>query len=245
MGLTLVEHAEAMLYIGLCRYPEACAAAQRGTANPQELAFSTWSFSQLVEAAARSNQRELADDAMERLAQSTRACGTDWALGVEARSRALVSDDGDAEGCYRDAIDRLSRTRMRSEHARAHLLYGEWLRRQARRTDAREQLRTAHQMFADMGMEAFAERTRRELVGAGGKIRKRRVETRDELTPQERQIARLARDGLSNPEIGARLFLSPRTVEWHLKKVFTKLGIKSRMALHDAVPVGDLDVEPA
>jgi len=155
MGLTLIEHAEAVLYNGLGRYQEACAAAQRGAANPQELAFSLSSLPQLVEAATRSSQPTLADDAMQRLAQVTSAAGTDWALGIEARSRALVSDDGDAEPCYRDAIDHLGRTRNASELARVHLLYGEWLRRQARRTNAREQLRTAHQMFGDMGMEAL------------------------------------------------------------------------------------------
>jgi DNA-binding CsgD family transcriptional regulator len=236
MGLTLVEHAAAVLYNGLGRYEEACAAAQLGADNPQELAFSLWSLVQLVEAAARSNQPALADDAMQRLAHATSAAGTDWALGIEARSRALVTEGEPAEAHYLDAIDRLGRTRVRGEFARAHLLYGEWLRRHARRTDAREHLRTAHEMFGDMGMEAFAERARRELSSTGEKVRKRRDDTRDDLTPQELQIAQLARDGLSNGEIGARLFLSPRTIEWHLKKVFTKLGIKSRLALHDALP---------
>jgi DNA-binding CsgD family transcriptional regulator len=236
MGLTLIEHSEAVLYNGLSRHPEACVAAKRGAANPQELAFSLWSLPQLVEAASRSGQPTLADDAMERLAQTTSASGTDWALGVEARSRALVSDDGDAEPCYRDAIDHLGRTRIASELARAHLLYGEWLRRQARRTDAREQLRTAHQLFGDMGMEAFAARARRELANLGENVRKRRDDTRAELTPQELQIAHLARDGLSNPEIGARLFLSPRTVEYHLRKVFGKLAISSRHELSNALP---------
>ena len=132
---------------------------------------------------------------------------------------------------YREAIDRLGRTRLRPELARAHLLYGEWLRRENRRVDARAQLRAAHELFATIGMEAFAERARGELLATGEKVRKRAAETRDELTPQERQIARLARDGLSNPEIGARLFLSPRTVEWHLRKVFAKLGIRSRQEL--------------
>ena len=236
MGLTIIEHAEAVLYNGLGRYQEACAAAQQGAANPQELAFSLWSLPQLVEAATRSGQPTLADDAMQRLAQTTSASGTDWALGVEARSRALVSDDGDAEPCYRDAIGHLGRTRVASELARAHLLYGEWLCRQVRRTDAREQLRTAHQMFADMGMEAFAQRARRQLASTGENVRRRRDDTRDELRPQELQIAQLARDGLSNPEIGARLFLSPRTVEYHLRKVFAKLDIRSRHELSNALP---------
>ena len=236
MGLTLIEHAEAVLYNGLGRYAEACAAAQRGAGHPQELAFSTWSLPQLVEAAVRSDQPGLAEDAMRRLEAATSACGTDWALGLEARSRALVSDDEQAERWHRAAVERLGRTRVHAELARAHLLYGEWLRRRARRADARDQLRTAHELFRGMGMEAFAERARRELVGTGQRIRRRGPDTRDELTPQQLQIAELARDGLSNPEIGARLFLSPRTVEWHLKKVFKKLGIKSRQALHDALP---------
>ena len=162
-----------------------------------------------------------------------------------ARSRALLSEREAAEDSYAEAIDRLSRTRLRAELARAHLLYGEWLRRQGRRTDARTQLRTAHEMLDTIGMEAFAERARRELVATGAKARKRTVETRDELTPQEQQIASLARDGLSNPEIGARLFLSPRTVEWHLKKVFTKLEISSRMGLHDALRSADREATPA
>src|ERR687897_3097862 len=160
------------------------------------------------------------------------------------RSRALLSEREAAEKFYAEAIDRLSRTRLRAELARARLLYGEWLRRQGRRTDARTQLRTAHGMLETIGMEAFAERARRELVATGGRVRKRTVETRDELTPQEQQIARLARDGLSNPEIGARLFLSPRTVEWHLKKVFTKLEISSRMGLHDALPSAGPELAP-
>jgi DNA-binding CsgD family transcriptional regulator len=235
MGLTLLEHSEAVLYNGLGRYEEACAAAQRGVANPHELAFSLWSLPQLVEAATRSGQPALAEDAMQRLAQTTSASGTDWALGVEARSRALVSDDGDAEPWYRDAIEHLGRTRVASELARAHLLYGEWLRRQARRTDAREHLRTAHQMFGDMGMEAFAERARRELARTGETVRQRREHSHDGLTPQELQIAQLAREGLSNPEIGARLFLSPRTVEYHLHKVFGKLSIGSRNQLAEAL----------
>ena len=170
-----------------------------------------------------------------RLTDATSAAGGDWALGIEARSRALLSDGAAAERAYQEALDRLSRTRLRPELARAHLLYGEWLRREGRRADAREQLRSAHERFSGIGMEAFAERARRELTATGEKVRKRISETRDELTAQEEQIARLARDGLSNPEIGARLFLSPRTVEWHLKKVFAKLGISSRRQLRTAL----------
>src|SRR5205814_832071 len=154
-------------------------------------------------------------------------------------------DDRGAEPFYLEAIDRLGRTRVRAEHARAHLLYGEWLRREGRRIDGREQLRTAHRMFTDMRMEAFAERARRELLATGEKVRKRVDETRDQLTPQEEQIAQLARQGLTNPEIGAQLFLSPRTVEWHLRKVFTKLGIRSRHALSDVLPRSESELAPA
>ena len=160
-------------------------------------------------------------------------------------SRALLSEGETAEGLYREAIERLGRTRLRPELARAHLLYGEWLRRANRRVDARVQLRAAHDQLMSLGMEAFAERARRELLATGEKLRKRTVETRDELTAQERQIARLARDGLSNPEIGARLFLSPRTVEWHLGKVFTKLGVRSRRELANALPGSDSQLVPA
>jgi DNA-binding CsgD family transcriptional regulator len=231
MGLTLIEHATAMLYNALGRYREACEAAQRGAAYPQELAFSAWSLVLLVEAAARSDQSALARAALEQLVQTTGPSGTDWALGVEARSRALVSDDGDAERFYRDAIDHLARTRVRMELARAHLLYGEWLRRQRRSVDAREQLRTAYEMFSEMGMEAFAARAQRDLIATGVSVSKRTVEASQTLTPQEAHIARLARDGLSNPEIGIRLFISPRTVQYRLRKVFLKLDITSRNQL--------------
>jgi DNA-binding NarL/FixJ family response regulator len=234
----------AVLYNGLGRYEDALAAAQQASDVTPELFIAVWALPELIEAAIRSGSADLAPVALERLVESADASATDWGLGIAARSRALLSGR-DAEDAYAEAIDRLSRTRLNAELARAHLLYGEWLRRQGRRTDARTQLRTAHQMLHTIGMEAFAERARRELVATGGRVRKRTVETRDELTPQEQQIARLARDGLSNPEIGARLFLSPRTVEWHLKKVFTKLGISSRMALHDALPSADREAMPA
>ncbi|HJY44522.1 MAG TPA: LuxR C-terminal-related transcriptional regulator, partial [Propionibacteriaceae bacterium] len=169
--------------------------------------------------------------------ETTQPCRTDFALGIEARSRALLSDRAAADGLYREAIDRLGRTRIRPELARGHLLYGEWLRREGRRLDARKQLRLAYDMFVAIGMEAFAERTRRELVATGEKARKRRDQKRNQLTPQEEQIARLARDGFSNPEIGTQLFLSARTVEWHLSKVFTKFGISSRRELRAALAV--------
>ena len=187
---------------------------------------------------------ELAQSAVHRLAERNDVSANDWSLGVEARSRALVTEGVAAEELYREGIDRLNRTELRPELARAHLLYGEWLRREGRRIDAREHLRAAHRMFAEIGMEAFAERARGELMATGEKVRKRTVETRDDLTAQERQIAEFARDGLSNPEIGARLFLSPRTVEWHLRKVFTKLGIHSRRELANALPGSESEPVP-
>ena len=220
-------------------------AARQATSNALDPWISMWALPELVEAAARGGDAELARDALERLAETTQPCGTDFALGIEARCRALLSDGAAAEELYREAIERLSRTRLRPELARAHLLYGEWLRRENRRVDAREQLRTAHEMLVAIGMEAFAERARASLQASGEKVRKRTVETRDDLTAQERQIARLARDGLSNPEIGARLFLSPRTVEWHLRNVFAKLGIHSRRELADALAGSDAQLAPA
>jgi DNA-binding CsgD family transcriptional regulator len=194
-------------------------------------------------AAGAANDR--ASDAFRRLAEATSAAATDWALGIQARSRALLDGDEHAECRYLEAIERLGRTRIRAELARAHLLYGEWLRRQGRRRDAREQLRTAHQMLDAMGMEGFAERASKELAATGETARKRRVDTVNELTAQEAQIARLAGSGHSNPEISAQMFISPRTVEWHLGRVFTKLGISSRRELRAALPDLDLIPEPA
>jgi len=237
--------ANAVLMNSLGRYEEALPAAVAASDDTPELFVATWALSELIEAASRTGNPELAAGALDRLLDSANASATDWGLGIAARSRALLSEGDAAEGLYREAIDRLSLTRLRPELARSHLLYGEWLRRVGRRVDAREQLRTAHELLAAIGTEAFAERARRELVATGEKVRKRAVEARDELTPQEDQIARLARDGLSNPEIGARLFLSPRTVEWHLGKVFTKLGISSRMGLHDALPSPDQEAARA
>jgi DNA-binding CsgD family transcriptional regulator len=187
----------------------------------------------------------VAGGALARLGEHTEGCDVDWARGVHARSQALLSDGDRAERLYREAIERLGRTRLRPELARSHLLHGEWLRREGRRVDARAELRRAHELFVAIGMEAFAERARGELLATGERVRRRTAETRDELTPQERQIARLARDGLSNPEIGARLFLSPRTVEWHLRKVFSKLGIRSRQELPRALPSSDSELVPA
>ena len=236
IAATNAHWAAAVLYNGLARYDEAASAASRATSNTFEPWVSTFALPELVEGAARGGDDELAREALERLAPTTQACGTDFALGIEARCRALLSDGAAGDALYREAIERLSRTRLRPELARARLVYGEWLRRESRRVDAREQLRAAEEMFAAIGMEAFAERARNELQASGEKVRKRTVETRDDLTAQEWQIARLARDGLSNPEIGARLFLSPRTVEWHLRNVFNKLDIRSRRALASALP---------
>jgi DNA-binding CsgD family transcriptional regulator len=234
-GLALIDWTSAVLYNGLGRYEDALDAAQRASEHPEELPFA-WGLVELVEAATRSGKAARARDALRRLSETTRASGTDWALGIEARSRALLSDGEDAEGLYRQAIDRLGHTRVRVELARAHLLYGEWLRRERRRMDAREHLRTAHEMFATMGAEGFADRAELELRATGETARKRTVETSSRLTAQEAQVARLARDGLSNPEIGARLFISRRTVQYHLRKVFTKLDITSRGQLGRVLP---------
>jgi DNA-binding CsgD family transcriptional regulator len=233
MGLIVIHWASALLYNGLGRYEDALAAAEQASEDARD---PTRALPELIEAAARLGAREPAVVALTRLAEVTRASGTDWGLGVEACSRALLSDGEKADSLYREAISRLGRTRIRFALARAHLLYGEWLRRQPRRKDAREQLRVAQEMLTDMGLEAFAERASRELAATGERARKRTVGATGELTAQEAQIARLARDGLSNPEIGARLFISPRTVEYHLHKVFSKLGISTRNHLDRALP---------
>jgi DNA-binding CsgD family transcriptional regulator len=230
----------AVLYNGLGRYDEAREAARLAAGDPAGIYVSMWALPELIEAGVRSGDMPMAGDAMARLAETTQAGGTDWALGIEARSRALVSDGQAAGDLYLEAIDRLGRTQLRPELARAQLLYGEWLRRENRRTDAREQLRTAHGIFGEIGMEGFAERARRELLATGESVRKRTaqaaVEASQELTAQEAQVAQLARDGLSNPEIGARLFISSHTVQYHLSKVFAKLGISSRGQLHRVLP---------
>jgi DNA-binding CsgD family transcriptional regulator len=231
--------AAAVLYNGLARYGEAKAAAEQATSNSYDPWTPPRTLPELVEAAVRTGDAEMANDALDRLTSTTQPAGTDYALGIEARSRALLSDGAAAEALYREAIERFGRTRLRPELARAHLLYGEWLRREGRRVDAREQLRSAYDMCAAIGMEAFAGRARRELLATGETVRKRSIETRNQLTPQEEQIARLARDGLTNPEIGAQLFISARTVEWHLRKVFTKLDIGSRRQLRTALPAED------
>jgi DNA-binding CsgD family transcriptional regulator len=230
----------AVLYNGLGRYHEAFEAAGQACAH-EDLGFLGFALSEMIEAGVRTDQREAASRALSQLAERTSACGTEWALGIEARCRALLSEGEAAERLYLQAIEHQSRTRVRVELARTHLHYGEWLRRENRRVDAREQLRAAHEMFTTIGMEAFADRAQAELLATGEKVRKRGYETRDELTAQEEQIADLARDGLSNAEIGSRLFISPRTVEWHLHNVFAKLGISSRRELGKSLPAPDSD----
>jgi DNA-binding CsgD family transcriptional regulator len=236
LGLTSVQWADAVLCNSLGRYQEALAAAQRASEESPAVRFANWALVELVEAAVRSGVPERAASALQRLSGIAAACGTDWALGAEARSRALVSDGEDAESLYREAIDRFGRTRLRVDLARAHLVYGEWLRRQRRRRDARDQLGTAHQLFDAIGAAAFAERARIELRATGGPAHQHTIQTPDTLTAQEALIARLASDGASNPRIAAQLFISPATVAYHLRKVFTKLGISSRSQLAPALP---------
>jgi tetratricopeptide (TPR) repeat protein len=235
IGVTTVRWAKALLCNGLGRYSDALVAAQQAARHPEELVAANWGLVELIEAAARSGRADLAATALATLSEMTSPSGTNWGLGIEARCRALLAKAGRAEGLYREAIERLDQTRMQAELARAHLVYGEWLRRENRRRDAREQLREAHEMLTAMGINAFAERARRELLATGETVRARTVDTFDELTAQEAQIARLARDGRTNPEIGAELFISPRTVEWHLRKVYPKLGISTRKDLRDAL----------
>jgi DNA-binding CsgD family transcriptional regulator len=237
IGLAICEYTRAVLCNGLGQYEEAVTAA-RSASDYHEVVAENWGLSELVEPATRTGRTDLAMDAVNRLARKAQATGSEWALGIEARSRALLSEGPTAEDPFRKAIEHLSRTRVRAELARTHLLYGEWLRRANRRVDARRELNVAYELFSAMGMESFAERTRRELLATGATVHKRNVETRDDLTAQEAQIARLARDGLSNPEIGAQLFISVRTVEWHLRKVFNKLGISSRRQLRVAFADG-------
>jgi DNA-binding CsgD family transcriptional regulator len=230
-GVTVSAWALAALYNGLGVHDKALAAAQEASAHAPDVGAAVWGLVELVEAAARSGKPEAAGDAARRLANVAETAGSDWALGISARSQALLSDGATAESLYREAVDRLGRCQIRLDLARAHLTYGEWLRRERRRGDAREQLRQARALFSAMGTEGFAERTERALRATGERARKRTVETRDDLTAQERQIARLAQSGLSNPEIATRLFISPRTVEYHLSKVFLKLGIRTRKDL--------------
>jgi DNA-binding CsgD family transcriptional regulator len=233
-GSTSHLYASAVLHNGLGRHDAARDAAWHAfQRDPVGLGLLV---PELAEAASRTGDRAIVNAALDWLSERTRVISADWALGIEARARAFVSDGDVADRLYRESIARLARTRVRVELARGHLLYGEWLRRQSRRVDARGQLRTAHEMLSAMGIQAFAERAGRELLATGETVRKRTGEDRDQLTAQETLIARLARDGLSNPEIGTRLFISPRTVKYHLRKVFLKLDISSRMELARVLP---------
>ena len=231
VGLNMMYAARASLCNGLGRYEDALAAAREAATDPLELGPTKWALAELVEAGVRSGNTDAAASAFEQLSAMTRASGTELALGIEAARGALLRDDDTAEGLYRGAIERLGHTTIRVELARAQLLYGEWLRREGRRADARAQLRTAYEALAAMGVEAFADRARHELAATGETVRKRAVETRGELTAQEAHIARLAAEGLTSPEIAAALYLSPRTVEWHLRKIYTKLGVSTRRQL--------------
>ena len=245
LGVQWSQWVSAIVYNSLGRYEEALAEARQAAEQAPDLYMSMWALAELIEAASRTGQTALAADALGRLAEATGTGQTDWGQGIYARCRALLSDGQAAEGSYREAVSRLSRTRLRPELARAHLLYGEWLRRERRRAEARAQLRTAHEMFAAIGMQAFAERARRELLATGETVRPRAADTHGELTPQEAQIARLALSGLSNPKIAAELFLSPRTIQYHLGNIFTKLGITSRRQLRHALPASGRDAPMA
>ena len=236
LWLAAADWNRAVLCNGLGRYEDALAAAERAAQYPHELGFSTWVWPELIEAAARSGHADRAADPLQRFTEITRASGTPWLLGIEARSRALLASGDAAERLFRESLEWLARTRIRVALARTQLNYGEWLRREHRRVDARAQLRAAFELFVGMGYETFAERTRRELLATGETVRKRSPDTIDQLTAQEAQIAALAAAGQTNPEIGAHLFISPRTVEWHLRKVYPKLGISSRRQLLKALP---------
>ncbi len=230
-GISTAQWARAVLYNGYGRYGEALTAARVASEVSYELGISNWALIELIEAAVHVGEREAATLALHQLAEMTRASSTDWGLGVETRMSALISEGDEAEDLFRESISYLCRTSVHFELARAHLCYGEWLRRSRRRREALEHLRFACSSFDEMGMGAFAERARRELRASGETARKRRDETRVQLTEQEGQIARLAREGLTNSEIGTRLFISSRTVQYHLSKVFTKLEISSRAQL--------------
>ena len=231
LSVTWAEWVSAILFNGLGRYDQALAWAQRVAEETPQLQHFRWALIELVEAAVHLGKPDVAAGALEQVMAATAPSSTDWGRGIQARCQALLSEGDSADRLHREAVERLARTRRRPDLARAHLLYGEWLRRENRRVDARVQLRAAHNQLATIGMEAFAERARGELLATGEKVRKRTVATRDVLTAQERQVARLAREGLSSPDIGARLFLSPRTVDWHLRNAFMKLGIHSRREL--------------
>ena len=236
LAVQMANWSAAVLHNGLGRYAEALAVAEPATEETYSPLSTQLVLPELIEAAVRTGRADLAREALERLSAMTAIEGSDWAKGLEARSRALVSEGQEAEQRYAEAVQRLGRTQLRPERARAHLLYGEWLRRENRRLDARHELRAAYHLFTAIGADAFAERARSELLATGEKVRKREVDTYSQLTPQEEHIVRLARDGRTNPEIAAELFISTRTVEWHLRKVFAKLGITSRRDLHNALP---------
>lgn len=231
----IADYARAVLYTGLGCYRQALSVAERACVH-EPFGSCAWAFLELVEAAARCNARGVASGALKRLEEHARASGADWAFGVQARSAALLTEGGQAEDLYQKAIELLANSRVSAHLARAQLIFGEWLRRENRRVDARMQLRAAHELLSSIGAEAFAERALRELLATGETARKRTDEARGYLTPQEAQIARLAQDGLSNPEIGTQLFLSPRTVQYHLRKVFRKLEINSRRQLGRIAP---------
>jgi DNA-binding CsgD family transcriptional regulator len=234
-AISVDEYAKAVLYNGLGHYQAARAAAQRACER-DDFVLLEGALAELVEASVRSGSRGCAVAALRKLEARAQASGSDWAMGVTACARALVGDDERAESSYLEAIERLGGTRADVAAGRARLLYGEWLRRRGRRVDAREQLTLANRLFSAVGLGGFAERARRELLATGHTVRKRTDDTRLDLTAQEAQIAQLAADGCTNPEIGERLFISPRTVEWHLRKVFTKLGVSSRRELHAIFP---------
>jgi ATP/maltotriose-dependent transcriptional regulator MalT len=233
-GVSFSEYTRALLCNGLGQHGEALIAAARARDHSHYAAVSL-ALPELIEAASRAGQPNLAAEAVDQLSRRAQASGTGWALGIEARSRALVSHGDVAERWFRTAIEQLSRSRVRGELARSRLLYGEWLRQAGRRADARGELAVAYELFSAMGMAGFAERARHELRATGAVVPQPAVATREDLTVQEAEIARLARDGLSNPEIGAQLSISARTVEWHLRKVFTKVGITSRRQLRQAL----------
>jgi DNA-binding CsgD family transcriptional regulator len=236
LAVQLASFSAAVLHNGLGHYAEAVAAAEPAIEDTYQPLTAQLVLPELIEAAVRTGRADLAREALDRLSAMTTIDGSDWAKGLEARSRALVSEGQEAEQCYAEAVQRLGHTPLRPELARAHLLYGEWLRRENRRLDARHQLHAAYHLLAEIGADAFAERARRELLATGEKVRKREVDTYSQLTPQEEHIVRLARDGRTNPEIAGELFISTRTVEWHFRKIFAKLGITSRRDLHNAVP---------
>jgi ATP/maltotriose-dependent transcriptional regulator MalT len=252
VAVTWAHRAAAIIYNGLGRHHEALAAAQQASEHRHVYA-TPWAWPELIEAAVRTGNTQPAFDALDLLAETTQAGGTDLGLGIEARCRALLSEGATAEGHYRAAVGLLRRTRRRPDLARAHLLYGEWLRRERRRGEAREQLRTARDMLEEMGMAGFTERALHELMAGGEPVAARTArrartlagQAREPLTAQETQVAQLAVDGLSNPEIATRLFISVRTVQYHLSKVFAKLGISSRGQLHRVLPSGpDISLAP-